>query len=150
MFKTASHHPHVIAIEIPRDYNSHQASPEHLKKDVADAIHGYHQQQEQQILQEFEDAANTRRQACGITYVWEMASTGRVHKLLIEPDVPQVGRVNPENPANLQIFSEKSDSSVRAISELLIEETLRHGGDVYIVKKGALKKCEGVGAIMRY
>lgn len=150
LFKKTTHHPDNITLEVRHDYDAHHKSPEHLKKDIEHAVAQYNQQQGQKLLQEFEDAANTRRQACGITYVWEMASTGRVHILLLEPNLPEFGRIDPENPAHLQIFPEKSDPTINYISDVLIYETLRHGGTVHIVQPGSLQKCQGVGAIMRY
>lgn len=150
LFKTTTHHSDVIAFDIPHDYSAHQAMPAQLKPDIAKALSAYYLQQEKEWLHVFEESINKKHQACGMMYVWETVSTGRVHTLLLEPDLPEVGKVDPENPAHLQIFSHKNDPSVNNISDLLIYEALRHDGHVHIVQAGSLKSCKGVGAILRY
>jgi hypothetical protein len=61
-----------------------------------------------------------------------------------------LGRIDPKNPAHLQIFPQQTDSTINYISDLLIYEALSHGGSAHIVMPGSLKQCQGIGATMRY
>jgi hypothetical protein len=149
-FMRTTHHKDAVKIQIHHNYTNHPQSPETLRHDVEHALKNYLDDNEKKLLTEFEDALNHRKQACTLTHVWEMASVGRILKLFIEPDLPEVGRINPDFPANLQVYDHKTDDTIDSVSDLLIHETLRHGGTVYVVKKGSLKACKGYGAILRY
>lgn len=149
-FITTSHHKGTIALQVPHDYNAHAGTIEKLHKDVQAALDTYNKEQEQKLLKAFEESINQRRQACSLTHVWEMASTGRVQTLLLEPNLLEIGRINPDNPANLQVYDRKTDDTLDLISDILIHETLRHDGNVHIVRPGSLTFCKGYGAILRY
>jgi len=113
-------------------------------------MHGYLEDERQQLIKEFSEKIGARLAVSGIQEIWEAAGAGRAFKLLVEKDFRCPGFV-VENVPHLYLRPPQKPHKILADAvDELIETVLEKGGHVYFTGNDTLKDYGHVALITRY
>ena len=123
---------------------------EDVAKYVWPIVDAYFREKQLQKIDDFKQALNNLKHAFGLMEVWRVTMEGRVHELLVETGYAVPGKINPENPHNLLIYSEPGIGVFDDLIDEVISAVIKHGGAIVFVPKDSLKEYERIAALLRY
>jgi len=107
-------------------------------------------EQRQQVLSDFDQAVGEKKVASTIGEVWQMASEGRGHLLLVEESFRYPANTDQAGrhlfPAGESAGGEKMDDAV----DIIIDMVLSKQGKVVFMENGQLAKYQRIALILRY
>lgn len=113
-------------------------------------VKGYIQNKNEARKAELEHAVSENKFLSDTNQIWQAIKQGKVQTLFIEQDKFQPAIL--ENDLITFVSDEMRDNKkvVDDIYDHLIEENMRHGGDVVFLLKAELPKFDGFAAVTRY
>ena len=139
-YRRVSHYDALIHTEV--DGNIETFTPAQIAELASEAAAAEYQRLGQRVLAELKEMRDRTRAASGVREVLKAAGEGRVHKLCVRGGTEMVGPMEASlNRANLP-----SEDLVNAA----VVETLRNGGEVYVLPPEQMPVTESVCAILRY
>jgi hypothetical protein len=141
-YQSVSKYPHLLTAK--------PTSPEYLTwielgERAQDAILEAQEREAEKALGELKE--NTRRDhvTSGVRNVLEAAHEGRVHRLLLEKDARQEGLLGPSFAMDSTCVEGEQD-----LINAAVVETIRGGGEVYMLDPKKLDDLGPIAAVLRY
>lgn len=148
-FKKHTKHAEAIIGYVPGNYE--EASLEQLNEILEPFITAWKNQHQKDLLNQLEEAANTKKLAVGIKEVWHEVMNNKGRLLVVERDYMYAARhgskkeiIYPAGETKSTIFDIKD-----AVDDL-IEMILKNGGDVEFVEKGFLNDYDHIALVQYY
>ena len=139
-YRRVSHYDSLLHTEV--DGNIETLTPAQIAHLAAKAAQAEYQRLGEQVLAELKEMRDRSRAASGVREVLKAAGEGRVHKLCVRGGTEMVGPMEASlNRANLP-----TEDLVNAA----VVETLRNGGEVYVLPPEQMAVTESVCAVLRY
>ncbi|MFI7385514.1 chemotaxis protein [Streptomyces sp. NPDC049813] len=124
-----------------------QAAPEAVARAVAGARADEAARTVAEALAELDRARGGNTYAAGVDEVWQKASDGRIHRLVVEEDFRVTVRAGE---GHLEPAGEDDLDAVHDIVDEIVESALETGAQVVFVPDGTLADVGHVAAVLRF
>jgi len=139
-YRRAAKYPHILESEIHG--NIEFLPVEEIAQHAVDAAREHYRRAGRRVLAEYREMADRSRAMDDLNDVLRAAAAGRVHRLCAREGIEIHGCMVPE-----------LDSAHAVTEDLLnaaVVETLRHGGEVFMLPKDQIPASHPAAAILRY
>ncbi|MBS1583189.1 MAG: hypothetical protein JST66_13405 [Bacteroidetes bacterium] len=119
-----------------------------MKALVGEAWELVHAAQKQERMEELEQAIATMRGRSSILEIWRQVREGRGHILFVERDKHQPALIDDDQ---VTLLEDRPDAiSGEDLVDAILDEQLRHGGDIRILPNGSMHGQDGLVLKLRY
>jgi hypothetical protein len=139
-YRRAAKYPHILESEIAG--NIEFLPVEQIARHAADAARDHYLRAGQRVLAETREMPDRTRVLNDPHEVLRAAAAGRVHRLCVREGTEVRGRMEPE----LDTVHAATEDLVNAA----VVETLRHGGEVFMLPPDFMEAAHPLAAILRY